>query len=173
MANRFADAITFVAEEEIVKAKEIVGTGADKQEVGKAIAYGAAEHNGNPGAVLCISTNAGDFAGIVKAVSAEANVVRAPQTTVPPSNKPSGSQYYNDGDRTVPAGAALTVEADIETLVKCDGAVEFKDKLTVGADGALKAATAGTDVIVGVAHQAGEDGAVILAYIYKDIVPLA
>lgn len=165
MANRFADSITFVAEEEIVQAIKVVGTGPNRETVGKAVVYGTQEIAGNPGCKVAQDGDFKKFAGIIKVGSATSIVSRMATTNVPPSNQPSGAQYYNDGDRTVLEGETAAVERNVETDVLLEGTVAFGDFLTPASDGKLKATTNEAEKVA-IAHQAGKDGEIIKAYIY-------
>lgn len=165
MSDITGDAFVVYAAEDIENAIEHVGKTSRQEQIGKGIAI-----KDETGVTKSVSgTTADKFIGVVKAVSGEAQLSFAKTRMInDPVNgaNPTYAPYF-DGNVTVPAGKALTIERNCVTYVFAD---ETEEKIAAGDligcadEGRFKKVTAVADA-VGRAYGAANANGVIRAYI--------
>jgi len=162
MSDITGDAFVVYAAEEIKDAIEHVGKTSSQMQVGKGIKI--FDETGVTKSVD--GTKADEFIGVVKAVSGEAQLSFAQTRMVnDPVNgaNPTFAPYY-DGNVTVPAGKALTIERNCITYVLADGDIEAGDLIGCAAGGKFKAVDDITKA-VGRAYGAPDANDVVRVYI--------
>ena len=161
MADTKGDEITIVASERINKAIEQVGSTSSIDHIGKGLEYT------NAGVKMSSSSTGPDkFAGVVKAVAADAEpeyqATRIIDNFV--AGRSSSDAPYMHGSVNVPKGVDVTVERNLMTYVLTDGNVKFGDLITTDDDGKFVTTTTYADAI-GRAHSDSDSNDVAYVYI--------
>ena len=160
MADIKGDAVTIAASERIEKAIEQVGSTSSIDHIGKGIQYT------NSGVKMSdASTKPAKFAGVVKAVGADADpefqVTKIVDNFVT-GHQSTGAPYFH-GSVSVPKNVDVTIERNQMTYVLTDGNVKFGDLITTDADGKFVTTNKVEDA-VGRAH--GDSDSNDVAYVY-------
>lgn len=161
MADIKGDEITIVAAERIEKAIEMVGSTSSIDHIGKGLEYTDAGVK-----MSGAETKTSKFAGIVKAVGADAEpeyqATRVIDNFV--AGRSSSDAPYMHGSVNVPKGVDVTVERNLMTYVLTDGNVKFGDLITTDADGKFVTTETYADA-VGRAHSDSDSNKVAYVYI--------
>ena len=165
MSDITGDAFTIHAKEDLVKAIEHVGKTTSQMQVGKALAL----DGDDKGVRFAKDGDTGkQFIGIVKAASGEAMATFAQARMInDPVNgaNPTYAPYY-DGNVTVPAGKAVTVERNCITYVMMAEGEDIKaGQLIKPADDGLFAVCDDIADAVGRAYSANDSNNVARVYI--------
>ena len=163
MSDITGDAFTIHAKEDLVNAIEHVGKTSSQMQVGKALALDGDDE----GVRFAKDGDTGkEFIGIVKAASGEAMATFAQSRMVnDPVNgaNPTLAPYY-DGNVTVPAGKAVTVERNCISYVMMAEDVQA-GQLIKPADDGLFAVADDIDEAVGRAYSANDSNNIARCYI--------
>lgn len=161
MADIKGDEITIVASERIDKAIEMVGSTSSIDHVGKGLEYT------NAGVKMSgANTKPAKFAGVVKAVAADAEPEYQSTRVIDNfvAGRASSDAPYMHGSVNVPKGVDVTVERNLMTYVLTDGNVKFGDLITTDADGKFVTTSTYADA-VGRAHSDSDSNNVAYVYI--------
>ena len=163
MSDITGDAFTIHAKEDLVNAIEHIGKTSSQMQVGKALAL-----DGDDEGVRFAKDgdNAEQFIGIVKAASGEAMATFAQARMInDPVNgaNPTYAPYY-DGNVTVPAGKAVTVERNCITYVLMAEDIQAGQLIKPADDGLFAVCDDVADA-VGRAYSANDSNNVARVYI--------